>query len=97
MVRGADQRAPRARPVDLATDRTRNARMIRAMPPARVKIPTSQTRVRMPLAGQINSSTPKTTVRMPAASVQPHAFDPRRRAANAPPISPTPERIAHRR
>ena len=48
------------------------------------------------LAGQINSSTPKTTFRMPAASVQPHAFDPRRRAANAPPISLTPNRIAQK-
>ena len=30
----------------------------------------------MPLAGQINSTTPKTTLSTPAASVQPQAFDP---------------------
>jgi hypothetical protein len=64
--------------------------MTSAMPPASVKIPTSHTSVRMPVDGQITSSTPKTTFRMPAASVQLHAVDPRRRAANAPPISPTP-------
>ena len=51
------------------------------MPPASVKIPTSQTSVRIPVDGQISSSTPKTTFRMPAASVQLHAVDPRRQAA----------------
>jgi len=62
--------------VDFVTDRTRNARTISAMPPASVKIPTSQISVRMPLAGQISSRTPKMTFRIPPASVQPQAFDP---------------------
>ena len=82
--------------VDIATERTWNARTISARPPVIAKIPTSQTSVRMPLPGQISSSTPKTTFRTPAASVQPHAFDPSLRAANAPPISSTPNRIAQR-
>ena len=95
VVRSADQRAPRALVVDIATERTWNARTISARPPVIAKIPTSQTSVRMPLPGQISSSTPKTTFRTPAASVQPHAFDPRR-GPRTPADLLDPNRIAQR-
>ena len=74
--------------MDLATEPTRNARMTSAMLPASVKIPTSHTSVRMPVDGQISSSSPKITFRIPAASVHLHAVHPapadRERAADLP-------------
>ena len=46
---GCGSTGSRALAVDIATERTRNATTISAMPPATAKIPTSQTSVRMPL------------------------------------------------